>query len=410
MKKICVFVLLFVLTAGAQEQEKKLLEFAQRYYSKKNYNMIISYLNVSIRMDKIKDTDILSQMYLYLGFSYFQRGKEDIAIARLKNALKVNADCKLKENMFDNRTVQFFNRVKRETIGSMEIITEPDSAYLFVDHKLRGKTPLWIENIYEGIYNITLIKDGYSMSSEELIVKPGEKIDRKYPLNRNNKYSMFLTSSPPVAAVYLDELYKGSTPLYIDDLESKKYDLKIGSIVGFKDWTDIIEIPSEKEPVVTAELQRRRDYFLYSLLLPGAGQFTLGNRYHSFASAGLTAGLIIYYIHFSRKEPNWVYKDIEFVIGNLWVGNYIHKIDGEVVDSRTYSIELEKKRKEEIRINDWENKMERRMGLIILSYCLNLVDTIYLMDKRYKEAFERTVSVSIENDYNYLGMRLNVSF
>jgi len=406
IKKILVLTLILIVPVYSQEE--RILRFAQNNFARQKYKHVINYLNSVMRSEKFNDKEILSQMYLYLGFSHYKLENE-IAESRIKNALKINPDCDINKEIFNGELNAYFMNIRKEVVGSLEVKSEPDSARVYINAEYKGRTPLLIKNLYIDDYEITVMTNGYEMKSGNYQIRPDEINRFHYELNENKMYSMAFKSIPSEVDVYLNEIYQGKTPLFLDNLISKEYVLKMTYQEGFKDFSQIITIPSNDGFEITAELKKNKDYFIYSLLIPGAGQIIMKSYKHGLATVGVMAGFFAYYYKFLKNEPDWIYKDMTLAILNPhggWGAN-TYLVGDELVDRTTYAIEFEKKRKEDLKINDWDNRKERIQGFGLILYCLNLLDTYFLMQKKYSEGIQGSVNLSYTLKRNYCGINIH---
>ena len=182
---------------------------------------------------------------------------------------------------------------------------------------------------------------------------------------------------------------------------------------GFKDYTGNIEIPYNEGIDMTIELERIKDYFLYSIICPGLGQMKMGNFVHGSIALGSFLGCFTIYYFYLQTESDWMYRDMEFrVIQQTggYGGAHSYIIDGKEVEPRIYQIMDGHRREEELRINSWENKKQIIEGTAFILYCLNLLDTWYLMKKKHNRENFGMWNISPEHRYQYSGIRLDFMF
>jgi len=89
----------------------------------------------------------------------------------------------------------------------LEVETAPKGASVLLDGKIVGVTPLW-KRVFIGAHRIKIFKKGYGiLILDEIVVKRGNNvvISRKLPA--------LVRSNPSGADVYIDDEYKGKTPL-----------------------------------------------------------------------------------------------------------------------------------------------------------------------------------------------------
>jgi len=382
LKKTLLFFLLLYNTV--YPQESKILEFARKSYHRNNYNGVISYLNSALKAQKIENKSILSEIKLYLGLSYYQNEKEYQGISQLEEALKLNPNLKIDTTEFKEKTVEFFENMRKDNIGRLEIETMPEGAEVFIESEYKGKTPLSIENVFSDGCNITVLKDRYEMVSREYFIEPGIVNHFETQLKRDECYSVFITSEPEGAEVTFDDIFKGYTPLFMTKILTGTYKLKLKKEM-FKEYSDLIKIPHPSGSIIDVKLQPIKDYFLYSLLIPGLGQVKMGNYGHGIVSFCAVTGFLFYYNNFRKTEPDWIYEDITFmrIIDERQETDtpYIFRIGDRIIDFKTYMEEELKKEEEDIRRMNFRNKKFKIIAVGCLFHALNLLDTWYLIKK-----------------------------
>ena len=99
----------------------------------------------------------------------------------------------------------------------VEIISIPSNAGIYINNSYKGKTPLKL-NLDKGEYQIRLEKEGYkAWQSNEKISSSNQDIEVNL---EKEKYTLKISSSPNNAKVYINDTYKGKTPLKVDLIAS----------------------------------------------------------------------------------------------------------------------------------------------------------------------------------------------
>ncbi len=133
---------------------------------------------------------------------------------------------------------------------SLVIESEPDGAQVFIDAVLKGKTPLLIPKLPAGEHMLVVYKEGYENYVTTLTKTDGTvRVELK-----RHRGSLRVSSAPSGANVYLDEVYKGTTPLSIKSMAIGKHKLKLEK-TGFETWLEIIEINYQETLEVNARLR-----------------------------------------------------------------------------------------------------------------------------------------------------------
>ncbi len=106
-----------------------------------------------------------------------------------------------------NQRVSLFEELKHTK--TVRLSSYPSQAYIYMDGNYMGRTPENILLTY-GKNNITLKKDNYQDLAEELTVsQETERFDLKL---KPRKYAVEITSSPPGANIYVENIFLHQTP------------------------------------------------------------------------------------------------------------------------------------------------------------------------------------------------------
>jgi formylglycine-generating enzyme required for sulfatase activity/TolB-like protein len=115
-----------------------------------------------------------------------------------------------------------------KTYGSVNIITNPTGASLYLDGSEYGSTPVRRDDIVTGDYTMVLHRDGYVDIVQGLTVQSGRTAEVNVNLVKQMG-SIKVTTDPVGASVYLDGNYKGTTTsagLKFDYLSVGSYKVK----------------------------------------------------------------------------------------------------------------------------------------------------------------------------------------
>ncbi|MEW5767013.1 MAG: PEGA domain-containing protein [bacterium] len=142
------------------------------------------------------------------------------------------------------------------TGGGISISSTPSGATVFIDNKLqRETTPLEVANLEPGRHLVKLINQGYKNWEDEVIVE-NEVISnlevKLSPLSGGIK----ITSLPTKAEVYLNEEYKGKTPLTIKDVRGREAYMVRVSAPDYRDWESNVTVEPGQTVDLKANLER----------------------------------------------------------------------------------------------------------------------------------------------------------
>ena len=100
-------------------------------------------------------------------------------------------------------------------MGTISVSSTPPEADVYLDGVYRGTTPLIISDVSTGYHTIKITKAGYQDYLIEIYVK-ADDITYVTASLESNKGMLEIISEPFGASIYLDDVYKGKTPLVID--------------------------------------------------------------------------------------------------------------------------------------------------------------------------------------------------
>ncbi|WP_440945898.1 PEGA domain-containing protein [Methanosarcina sp. T3] len=159
--------------------------------------------------------------------------------------------------------------------GNIKIITVPNGSEIYINEMPVGKTPVLIEDVPPGFYEVVLKQEGYEDVFERVFVTAGEtySISKKLQINR---WTYSVSSNPSGARVYLDGKYKGVTPV-VFNAEGRQHKLTIKK-TGY--GTVSKEINASDDPSIVVEEKLHLSLLTYlaaTLVLLAAGVFIRRN-------------------------------------------------------------------------------------------------------------------------------------
>jgi hypothetical protein len=160
--------------------------------------------------------------------------------------------------------------------GDLYIKSETGDVYL--DGHYKGKTPLTVYDLQEGIYNLRVRRQGYNDYSTHVQII-GKHTTKVYPIfsepnsnlypspvttlyknvnststiNMNLVPLLSLSSSPPGSDVYVDGSYRGITPINITDIKWGNHTVRLVKS-GYNSYSTTAIISSGQTTYVTANL------------------------------------------------------------------------------------------------------------------------------------------------------------
>lgn len=139
---------------------------------------------------------------------------------------------------------------------TIAIGSEPSGATVFIDDEFRGATPLTGLKIMTGEHTIRVHKAGYQELRAPLVVSGKKTEPFHLALKLAEKGSLLVRSTPDGAEVFLDDEYRGKTPLRIHDLDPHTYVLRVRK-ANFADWLGDAALKPAEVTTVDAVLSKR---------------------------------------------------------------------------------------------------------------------------------------------------------
>lgn len=108
--------------------------------------------------------------------------------------------------------------------GFLSVTSYPEGADVWIDGKAAGTTPSALLRYPAGNHTVEIAKKGYWNFTSIILVKGGESVLAKADLTAFPSTSrVYLDSAPQGAGVYLNETFKGFTPITMEILPSGDY-------------------------------------------------------------------------------------------------------------------------------------------------------------------------------------------
>lgn len=146
--------------------------------------------------------------------------------------------------------------------GSLTVESYPRGAKVFLDNEYKGDTPLDLKNLATGQYTLKMALDGYQDWTTTVIVLPILTVRISadlVPKEREREGSISVNSNPQGARVYIDNIYKGDTPLNIRDIATGRHTVKI-ALTGYQDWIGEVTVLSSRVERISVELKLQEEY------------------------------------------------------------------------------------------------------------------------------------------------------
>ncbi|MDP8240676.1 MAG: PEGA domain-containing protein [Candidatus Hatepunaea meridiana] len=194
----------------------------------------------------------------------FSSGMRSFRPSSGKHVIKLNSKGRIWEKSYDLKSgettedVITFSSGKTERWdikepGGLDISSDPTGATVFIDQVNQGTTPLILDDIQPGTYQIELVKDLYLAESRQIVAKSLEYTPLSVELTPNFG-RLKIESDPPEAMVWINGQQKGLTPYEVPRFNAGKYALRLAQNLYYEE-TDTFEIKPGGEYVNSYKLR-----------------------------------------------------------------------------------------------------------------------------------------------------------
>ena len=145
--------------------------------------------------------------------------------------------------------------------GDIAVTSQPSGAAVYLDGNYQGQTysgqPFDILAVSPGAHTISLSLNGYQDYSGTVMVSSGQTSQVSVTLTPSTQPgaggNILISSSPSGADAYLDNQYKGITPLTLTGVSSGTHTVTL-KVNGYADWTGSVQVTSGQTTSVTATM------------------------------------------------------------------------------------------------------------------------------------------------------------
>jgi hypothetical protein len=110
--------------------------------------------------------------------------------------------------------------------GTMDLKSDPDGASVTVDGRSRGRTPLLLDSLEPGTYDVVFSLPGYRDTSAQVTVRAGSVSEVMATLGPETG-SLFVSSTPSGARVLLDGTAAGFTPTVLENITAGSHNVTL---------------------------------------------------------------------------------------------------------------------------------------------------------------------------------------
>ena len=138
--------------------------------------------------------------------------------------------------------------------GSIYVESSPSGASIYFNGNYRGSAPLTINEVWPGSYSIQAELNGYQTYTTTTSVSSGTSSNVYCSLSPMATYgSLYILSDPTYSKVVVDGIYRGTTPLTLDNLASTTHIVELDH-AGYYDWKSTVEVPAGGTKTVSGTL------------------------------------------------------------------------------------------------------------------------------------------------------------
>ncbi len=150
--------------------------------------------------------------------------------------------------------------IPSETTGRIDVVSFPAGADVYLDSTHQGKTfstgPFTISNVRVGTHNVRVALSGYldyttsvdvgraTTSYVSASLQPGQQASTG---------SIAVASSPSGAEIYIDNAFKGITPLTVDGVSTGTHTVMV-ALDGYSDWSTSVQVGAGSTASASASL------------------------------------------------------------------------------------------------------------------------------------------------------------
>jgi hypothetical protein len=138
--------------------------------------------------------------------------------------------------------------------GSIYVESSPSGASIYFNGNYRGTAPLTINEVWPGSYSIQAELNGYKTYTTTTSVSSGTRSTVYCSLSPMvTAGSLYIISDPSNSKVVLDGVYRGTTPLTLNNLASTTHIVELDH-AGYYDWKSTVDVPAGGTKTVSGTL------------------------------------------------------------------------------------------------------------------------------------------------------------
>ncbi|MBP1928325.1 hypothetical protein J2741_000872 [Methanolinea mesophila] len=142
-----------------------------------------------------------------------------------------------------------------QSTGSVYATSSPSGASVYLDDVYMGTTPNTFTSISTGTHTIRISRSGYQTYTGSVTVSSGSTttVSVTLPPISSSVGSLYVTSSPSGASLYIDGTYRGTTPTTAGSLTPGSHTVRL-SLAGYQDFTTTATVYAGQTTTLSANL------------------------------------------------------------------------------------------------------------------------------------------------------------
>ncbi|MBW1893728.1 MAG: PEGA domain-containing protein [Deltaproteobacteria bacterium] len=143
-------------------------------------------------------------------------------------------------------------KLTKPPLGDLNIVSIPSEAYVYLDNRRRGKTPLKLFKLKKGTYALMVKKEGYHSFHQNVEIFSVKMTQVSATLKAANG-SIHITSKPMGASVFINDQKLGKTPFDMTQMKPGRHKVVIKR-TGYNGWKQEVDIKPGEAITLFAEM------------------------------------------------------------------------------------------------------------------------------------------------------------
>ncbi len=141
---------------------------------------------------------------------------------------------------------------------TIQVLSDPTGSEIILDGTSLGTVPpsgiRVITDVPPGQHMLELTLAGYQTNTTHFYLDPGQDVKFNVVFTPVTTGTIMVTSVPAGASVYIDNVYRGTAPLTIPDMNPGTYQVTVRQS-GYSDYTTPVQVSAGSTATLSAQLQ-----------------------------------------------------------------------------------------------------------------------------------------------------------